>query len=120
MARAPVEDRRREDVVEDLVAAAVEPPRRRWDRSEDADVVSRQVLENGRHRGFRLLRVVRQVGDRVRDLRPRRRDELAENHCRHVLLGRFEGCHRFVEMRLDDPLRAAQPLERLEAEGVRP
>src|SRR5439155_14630437 len=45
VAGAPVEDRRSENVVEDLVARSVAVAGRRRDRSQDADVAARELLE---------------------------------------------------------------------------
>src|SRR5262245_26434760 len=106
VARPPGEHRVSEDVVEDLVAVAggmaVSP-----ERSQDAFV--RERLENRLELTLSERRVAGEVGDPVRDLRTRGRDEMAEDIRCGVSLRRREGCQGSLEVALDDRLSPTEP-----------
>ena len=79
----PGEDRRPEDVVEDLVA------RRRALHAVDAadDPLAPERLEQPPQLGVLDVGVLGEIGGLVRDLPSRRRDELPHDPCRRLLLG---------------------------------
>ena len=97
---APFEDRPRERVVVDLVAAAA-------GRLQDPRL-ARQPLEHGRHLGLAEAGVLGEVGDAQRDLRARRRHELAQDRARRRALGLRQRGERVGDVRRDDPLGAAE------------
>ena len=81
------------------------------------------VLDEGReHRAHRRLRgpgELRQVRSLVRDLRPRRRDEMVEEERRERLLLRRQRFDRTLQVVGDDLARAAELLQRRRAQGRR-
>ena len=110
----PGEDAVCQDIVEDLVALARSGP---VDGAHDA--LAAESLEHRPHlrlpHGCVLGKVARPVGD----LRPGRRDELAEHRRRDVLLRRLQPTQRPLEMFPDDRLGAAELPKRGQAQNVR-
>ena len=108
---APGADRLGEHVVEDL-----EPV-----RAVDAvhDSVARQLREHSTERLLGDIRVLGEVGSAMRDLRPRRSDEMLEHARRNVLLSRCEPAERTQQVVPHDRLRAAECTEGLESEDPR-
>ena len=113
MASPPREHRLCEHVVEDLV------PKGSPLLERAQDPAPRQRREHGSELLLRDSSEVDEIVELVRDLRARRRHEMVEESSCDVLLVGTEHRHRALEMLLDDLLRAAEPLERLEPQHVR-
>ena len=63
--------------------------------------------------------VLGEIGDAVRDLRSRGRDEVMEHACRGIALARFERAKRALQMRPQDPARASELVQRRAPEEIR-
>src|SRR5581483_9035505 len=114
-AAAPGEERCREHVVEDLVArltasGAVDAP---------DEAVVRERREQLPELGAREVGVGGEVVERVRDLRPGGRHELADQARGHALPLDRQRLERAVDVLAHDRLRAAQPAQRPEAQPPR-
>ena len=83
--------------------------------AEDADVAG-QLLDERLDPLLGQVGVLGEVGDPERDLRPGRGDEVAEDLAGDVLLALRQRRERGVEVRAHDLLRAAQIIERLQAQ----
>ena len=110
-ASPPFEDRMREGIVVDLVAPAA-------DRLQDPRL-ARESLEHRSDHGLVDARQLGEIGRPQRDLRPRRRDELAQDAGRDRLLGRRQRRDRVVDVLGDDALGATQLLERAQPQSAR-
>jgi hypothetical protein len=118
MSPAPVQDRRREHVVEDLVRGARLAPGRVRGWTQNPDGAAGEKLDHRTQLALLDAGVVGEVGERVGDLRARGGHEVVEDaRGQLALLGR-QLRHRLVEMGAHDPRGAPEPLERLEAEHV--
>jgi hypothetical protein len=122
----PLENRRSEDVVEELVARS-SPARERRDRPEDAGVSLGELLEDRLHLSGRRRREVglligqlAKVGCRQSDLRSRGRNEKARNARRDLLLLAAQLRHSVVEAIAEELRSAAEVVpECLRAERPR-
>ena len=111
----PREDRRPEDVVEDLV------PGRRALHAVDAadDSLAPERLEQAPQLGVVDVCVLGEVGRLVRDLASRRRDQLAHDPRGRLLLGEREPLERSLHVLADDGAGAADRSERREPQLAR-
>src|SRR5204863_4466348 len=113
-ASPPRKDAVGQDVVEDLVALASAGA---VDGTDDA-----LAAENVQHRrdvGLSNRRVLREVTRAVGDLPSGGRDKVVEHRRGDVLLFRLQPAESPLEMRPDDRLRAAELVERRQAENGR-
>jgi hypothetical protein len=104
VAASPVEHLGSEHVMEDLV-----PPQ----LVASKDPVLHEEVEHGGQCRDRDGCVLREIGRRVRDLRPGRGHEMSERRRGQVPLGGCETGHRSLEMIGDDSPGTAEPLERV-------
>ena len=118
-ARPPVQDRRPEDVVEDLVARGAVPVRARQ-APQEPRVPAAEALQHRPQPLRRDLRVGGEIVGRVGDLRPRGRDEEVQRLGGDLLLRRREPAHHAVDVGPHDLGGAAHPAQRVEAQGARP
>ena len=108
VARPPVEHRRRQNVVENLVADAGRLVRRRGHRDQDSIFARGQLLQQQSKGVRRHAGVVGKIGDGMRNLRARRGHEMVEYPRGHFGFARRQAAHRRVQMGADDLLRPAQ------------
>ena len=109
-ARLPVEQRLREDVVEDLVG------RRVVDGPQDAGVAAGQLLERSRDVVLPHAGEPGQVRPALGDLRAGRRDQVVERARHPPALRRRELGHRLAEVLADDLAQAAHRAQRRDAQ----
>ena len=81
--------------------------------------MSRERLDDRRDGVLRRPREGREIGHLVRDLRPRRRDEMIEEPGGDLLLLRPESVDRAFEMIRDDLARSAELVQRGNPQGAR-
>ena len=109
---APVEHCAGEHVVVDLVRVLT-------GGTHDARATGGELRQDGCDRCRRRSCVLREVVDAVCDLGSRRSHEVAEHRRCDLLFVGAQGVEGVIEMRADDPLRAAEALERLEPKLTR-
>ncbi len=105
----PHEHRLGQHVVEDLVASAFIVA---VDRDRTQDALRSETVEDRLQLDRRLVGVVDEISERVRDLRSRRCDEELQRARRNRRLARRQGSQRSLEVRADDRPCAAELLER--------
>ena len=108
VAGLPAQDGSGQDVVEDLPPTRLVPAE---------DPMSRERLDDRRDGVLRRPREGREIGHLVRDLRPRRRDEMIEEPGGDLLLLRPESVDRAFEMIRDDLARSAELVQRGNPQG---